>query len=324
MILYLYGNDTDTITARSNDMIAKFVRERDPQQMNVVKITVDSGTAPSTILAEVNASPFLAEKRFVLVKNPVSAGSAELIESLTELVQKETLPESTILLITESALPKKLTKGPKALHDALAKTKFAQEFAAASGKDLGTWIQRQLQTKEITIDRDALIALTDACNSQTEASQYVDQLASYVADAKHITLAEVNTCVPGSSTDDLFGLIDAVMARRGNVAFEKLYKQYESGTEAGQIVAMLIKQARMLVAVRDAIDRGHTDQKAIASSLGLHPFVVKKLFATARNTSLDQAKQMHAELLALDKGLKTGSADIESLLDLHLGKILTK
>ena len=323
MILYLYGDDTDTISARSNEMITKFVRERDPQQMNVVKITVDDKTSPSDILQEVNASPFLAVKRFVLVKNPVSAGSTELIESLTDLVENETIPETTIILISESALPKKLTKAPKALHAALAGAKFAQEFAAASGKDLGTWIQRQLQTKEITIDRDALIALSDACNSQTEASQYVDQLASYVAEAGHITLADVNTCVPGSSADDLFGLIDAVIARRGNQAFTKLYQQYGAGTEAGQIVAMLIKQVRMLVAVCDAVERGHSDQKTIASSLGLHPFVVKKLFTAARGTNLEKAKQLHAELLALDKELKTGSADIESLLDLHLGRILT-
>ncbi len=323
MIIYLYGNDPHRINQRKNDMVDKFLRERDPQQMNVVRLDAANADDAAKVITEMHTSPFLAEKRMVVVNNIITAANKDLHQSLLEKV-KVGLPETTIAVLVEENLPKKLVKALAPIHAALSETKFAQHFPALSGNDLGLFVRRELDALGVTIDADALRTFVTSSSSATEASQYISQLVSYVGDKKHITAADVSICLPETATDNLFPLIDAVMARRGKAALELLYAQYDAGTDAGQVMAMLIKQTRLFLGVAEAVDRGIVDAAVMAKQLGGHPFVIKKLISLARQGDLATAKMMHKAALGLDRGLKRGLGDVRTLLELFVAKVVTK
>jgi DNA polymerase III delta subunit len=60
---------------------------------------------------------------------------------------------------------------------------------------------------------------------------------------------------------------------------------------------------------------------ALAKTLGLHPFVVKKTLPLVRRYPLEKLKDIYEQLLQIDIKTKTGQGSQSELLDLFVGKI---
>ena len=86
MIIYIYGEDTYRSREFFKSNVERFKKERDPQGMNLVILDAKKED-PSRIWNELTASPFLAEKRMVVIENPLSA-NAEVGDSLIEGIKE--------------------------------------------------------------------------------------------------------------------------------------------------------------------------------------------------------------------------------------------
>ena len=135
MVIFLYGKDTFRSRETLHKMITKFKTDRDPSGYNVVRF--DALTEkPGVILTELYGSPFLAEKRMVIIEHALESKHVELHEKLESLVSNETaIPGTTICILFERTDTYK-TKIQKELLKQLAKTKYAQHFDILEGPDL--------------------------------------------------------------------------------------------------------------------------------------------------------------------------------------------
>jgi len=154
MIIYIYGADTYRSRQYLNDQITKFKQARDPQGYNVVVLDAQK-VEGGKILAEILSSPFLAEKRLVVVENILSTSDKEFLDKLIERIKNKKIPDSNILIFWQGEKLGKV-KEIKELETILKKEKYIQEFVALVGSALNAWIAQEAKKRQAKISASAI------------------------------------------------------------------------------------------------------------------------------------------------------------------------
>jgi len=126
---------------------------------------------------------------------------------------------------------------------------------------------------------------------------------------------DVFEMVRGKLDTNIFSLTDAIGAGNKGQALKLLEEQIESGAAETYLLSMILRQFKIILRIRAALDLGGNG-KSIASSLKLHPFIVQKGISQARFFSLDSLKKIISRLVRMDYELKTGQGDLKTGLAL--------
>jgi DNA polymerase-3 subunit delta len=273
------------------------------------------------IMEQLLASPFLAEKRMVVLENVLSAtGKKDLQEEILSRIKEKRIPESNVVLFWEGE-GKTKTDVSKKLHEVLSKEKFAQEFRELAGVQLSSWIRQEIEARGGIIDSQALSYMsTHVGGNMWSLNSLVDQLTNYTS--SKITLGDVQLFLEEKFDDNIFNLVDAIVGKQPKQVFRMIQEQYSKGEDAQFIFAMILRQIRILVELRDLFEREDNLQSdAIAKRLNLHPFVVKKSLPLIKRYTLLQLQYIYQKLLELDIKTKTGQGGQSLLLDVLVGRI---
>lgn len=328
MLIFLHGPDTFRSRQQLKKMIEKFKQDRDPQGYNVAVLDLASPSGlrqtGCEVMEQVLASPFMSEKRLVVLENFLSAtGKGDLQEDMLKRIEDKSLPDSTVILFWESDLKPK-TSVAKKLFEKLSKEKFSQQFDALTGFKLQAWIEAEFKTRGGKIARPALQYLVQNIGSDMwRLDSLISQLMAYKADVE-IGLADVQLFLDEKIDNSIFNLVDAIVGGQAKKAFEMIREQYRIGEDAQYVFAMLLRQFRILLEIRDLYEREDNLQSdAIAKKLGLHPFVVKKSLPFVKRYPMEKLKSIYQSLLDFDIKTKTGQGGPDLLLDVLVGKLAT-
>jgi DNA polymerase-3 subunit delta len=317
MILFLYGPDTYRSREYLHEQVERFKQLRDPQGYNVVMLDALEEKHGSKLWSEMLSSPFLAEKRMVVVENALASKHEDLIEQITERIGAGGFPDSNIIVFWEGEDEPK-TKAKKELFALLKKEKYATEFAVLDDRKREAWILDEVKKHNATISRDAVSYLsTNSGGDLWLVHNVIEQVCAYVS-AREITKADVVLFLDPAADDNIFALVDAVVSGQFARAQKLITDQYAIGKEPQYILAMLIRQYRILIQLADlfAHEDGISSDTA-AKKLGLHPFVVKKTLPLLKRTTLAELQAIHTQLFEIDKKTKYG-ANAAVLLDVFL------
>ena len=328
MILFLYGSDTYRSRAHLKKIIEKFKHDRDPQGLNVVRLdcalpSYGFGEAKKEeqggIWGEILAAPFLAERRLAVLENLLVSKHQDLMAEIGKKIKDNDFPDSTVLVFWEGVDTFK-TKAVKTLFEVLNKQKYSQKFDELKGVRLSAWITEEMNARGGEIESAAVQYLAqNGGGDMWRLSALLDQL---LAHHTPITLADVQLFLDEKVDDSIFNLVDAIVARQAKSVFQMIQEQYRNGKDAPYIFAMIVRQFRILITMRDLFEREDSPQSNIlAARLGLHPFVVKKSLPLVRRYSLGELKQVYRQLLDLDLAFKTSRATLETLLDVFVGRV---
>lgn len=320
MILFLYGPDTFRSRRQLKKIIEKFKADRDPQGFNVVQVDAER-VEPSAILGEILTMPFLAEKRMVVIENLLVSKHEELRGDILERIKNNSISESTVLVFWEATDTFK-TKSAKALCDRLSTEKFAQKFEEFKGAQLFSWADGEIKEQGGLIHRQALQYLIDATGGDMWRLQHLaHQLCAYKG-GEEICIADINDFIDARADDNIFNLVDAIVAKQPKEVFAMMRAQYNKGEDAGYIFAMIVRQFRILLQLRDVFEReDNPTSDALATRLALHPFVVKKSLPLVKRYTMDELERIYKDLLELDINTKTGRGSQSVLLDVFVGKV---
>lgn len=319
MIFFLYGEDTFRSRAKKRELVEGFKSKRDPTGMNVMLLDAQKDKE-DRIFEELVAAPFLAEKRMVVLENLLSTKKTKLQKSFLELLEAKKVPETTILILWEEGKVFKSDAGK--LFEVLKIEKYAQEFAPITGRELNKWILTEVVGRGSTIESPAVDFLVqNAADDSWYIHSLLDQLIAYSA-GNSITVAHVKVFLKETVDDNIFNLVDALVAKNSKKVFQMIEEQYRKGEDAQFIFAMIMRQFKILLQLSDMISRGIRERDDIvARQLGLHPFVLKKSLPLVQKYSLEQLKSIYRELLEIDMKTKTGQGDQSLMLDFFVGKL---
>lgn len=321
MIRLLHGEDE---YSRSQALSAIRERSEDPSTAGLGTSTFDAEDLTLAALTEaIQAAPFLSQRRLVIVRG--LAGSLQddrgrtrkprgQQKALVDALEKQlpNLPETTDIVFVE---PVPIARRNPIRRLVEAAEGLAEEFKPPRGRALHRWITEQVEELGGRIEPAATETLAGLVGEDPRSlSQELGKLLAYVEEGRPIAVPDVELLVPQSSQANIFTLVDALGKHDTRTAAGQLRDLLESGHHPLFVLAMITRQFRLLIQVKELQERGLADTK-ISSQLRLSPWVSKKLASQARGFSLAELENVHRELLQTDLSIKTGRSDPEPALE---------
>ena len=314
MLIFVYGENTYASLQKLSTLREHFVQKHDPSGMNVSEFVVGKSKL-GEVMAGIQAPPFLGAKRLVIVKGLCETYSTK--KDAKEWIEAfERIPESTVVAVWDRVSVKKMVR--HAMIKAYADKQDVHQYAFSSleGSQLQSWAADYAKQLELQIDRSLLMMIVSRVGSDLwQLSGELAKVAAYMNGAP-ATQEVVDLLVRTNSDDQMFALMDALSAGQTKRVLELLRSQRQFGTADHQLFAMLSRQVRLLLSVRDLIDqRGSVSKQDVAGALSLHPFVAQKTLSQAQRFSKEQLLHMQTLLYRLDRLIKRGQVDAELAVD---------
>ena len=309
MIIFIYGDDALRVKERALDMRQKFVEKFDPAGMNVDEFVIRDGVSAErgVIIGAAQASPFLAEKRMVIIRGLVS--SLKKTETKPWLEGFSRVPESTILIFADAVPLAALEKSEifKVLRE--NPDVHAYPLPQLEGGELSAWSMTRAKFHGVNIAPVMLsLLLGRTGNDSWRIDAELQKLGAY-ANGQLIDQRMITELVRLESEEDIFAFMDALSSGQPVRALGRLAEERAAGVDEFQLFGMLLRQIRLLLQARDVIDRNPRAQKQeLADGLSVHPFVAQKLLNEVRSWPTEKLESLHGLAFKLDKSMKTGLA----------------
>ncbi|MDD2922597.1 MAG: DNA polymerase III subunit delta [Anaerolineales bacterium] len=312
MLFILYGNDEFAIARKLKDFESDF---SDPTTagMNTARFEA-RGTSDEEFNNALNAMPFLAPKRLVILANP----SAKYNNPATRKKFEEYIsraPDSVKLVIHEIIEPKEITKhwllkwAEK--NSALVKT---QAFMQPKQRDMPGWIINEAKKQNGVIEPPAAAKLAEMVGVDTrQAGMELAKLLAYVNWSRPVRGSDVESVCIVTSQQSVFDFVDALSQGNGKIAQRLLHRLLEN-EDAFSLWGMVVRQFRLLLQAREILDgRGNKDD--VARALRVHPFVAEKTAGQANRFSMESLENIYHRLLTIDERVKTSQITLDLALD---------
>jgi DNA polymerase-3 subunit delta len=296
-VIILHGNDEFAISAHIAKLCAS-LGDPSSADMNIARFDGRSGLDYEALNKAINSIPFLAPRRVVVLMHPISAfNSAEGRKKFLELLDKAQ-PTTTIAL---------------AEYDELKRDHWLLKWAAGAGSRAGVhiynmpkrwemprWIESETKKLGGRIEPEAAARLSEMVGEDTRiASQELTKLLTYANYERSITLLDVERVSIVSAQGNVFELVDALGQGDGKKAQRVLHQLLEE-EEAYELWGMVIRQFRLLLQARELID-SNASIPEVQKALGLHEFVVGKVYAQAKRFPLETLEVIYHKLLEIDE-----------------------
>lgn len=311
-IYFLHGNDEFAIARKLKDFESDF---SDPTTAGMNTTRLEARTMTENDLNNaVNAMPFLAPKRLVLLENPSSKFNHPATrKKFLEFLEKT--PDTAKLVIHELVEPKEAEKHWlikwASKHSDKIKT---QAFFLPKQKEMTAWIVNEAKHQGGQIEPTAASKLAEMTGVDTrQAGMEIAKLLAYVNWERAIKTSDVEAVCIVTSQQSVFDFVDALSQGNGKVAQKLLHRLLEN-EDPFALWGMVVRQFRLLLQAREILDgRGNKDD--VARALGVHPFVAEKTAGQAARFSMESLENIYRHLLQIDEQVKTSQATLDLALD---------
>ena len=326
MIFFLYGPDTYRSRKKLEELKQKFAKEVDPTGSSIEVIDGET-TDINKINEAISPSSLFARRRMVVIENIFSAKKTEMLNQVLELLTKikKNEKQDNIIIIWDNieSNSKGLIKNKKALFEFLRAEKFSQEFETLSNTQAASWAKKEIETRGGKITLAAATRLVSLIGSDLwSLNNEMDKLLSYKngqtgSHTTEIDIKDIEEMTRGSYDENIFALTDAITNGNKKFALKLLEEQIQAGLSEQYIFSMVLRQFRILLQVREALDVGLSSRQ-ILNQLKLHSFVVQKSVNQVRNYSSALLKKIYSQLVEIDYKNKIGQGDLRTMLDLFV------
>lgn len=311
-LYFLYGNDEFAITRKLKDFDADFT---DPTSADMNTARLDGRSLHDNELnTAVNAMPFLAKRRLVLLANPSSKyNNVAARKKFFEFIEKA--PETTRLVLYEAVEPKEADKHWLVKWaEKNEKSMQVKAFMLPKLRDMTGWIVNETKNQGGQIEPRAAEMLKDMVGVDTrQAGMEISKLLAYVNWQRQVKVTDVEAVCIVTSQQSVFDFVDALSSGNGKQAQHLLHRLLES-EEPFTLWGMVVRQFRLLVQAREILDgRGNKDD--VARALGVHPFVAEKTTGQAGRFTMESLESIYRKLLRIDEGVKTSQLTLELAMD---------
>jgi DNA polymerase-3 subunit delta len=336
-VLILHGNDEFAIAAHIEKLCAG-LGDPSTAEMNIARFDGRLGLDFEALNTAINAAPFLAPHRVMVLIHPISAfASTEGRKKFLELLDKAQ-PTTTIVLVEYDELNRDhwllkwaASRAPSGNRDYPAGTGTSQAGARFGVHvynmpkrwEMPRWIEAEAKKQGGKIEPDAAARLSEMVGEDTRiAAQELTKLLTYVNFLRPIRLLDVEKVSIVSAQGSVFELVDALGQNDGKKAQRVLHQLLEN-EEAFELWGMVIRQFRLLLQAREMLDE-HATIPQVQKALGMHEFVAQKICNQAGRFSMSTLESIYHKLLEIDEGAKTSRVPLDLALDTLIVELMQK
>lgn len=242
------------------ELTAKLLDKLLPADQRQLGLTVlDGSQVPARQVAgELESSGFRFDddpRRVVLVRRCpyFLAGDAEDGDALRRRLESGLLDDTVVIFEVAGKVDKRLT-----LSKAVLAVARCVEFPAlAEGFEVEQFVRSRLDEAGVSIERRALSELTARCGQDArQLTNELDKLICAIDGRGEIRVEDVRAMVAPTAELSVFDLVDAVAERKPREAVSQLEALLDQQAQPFMILAMLIRQMRLLMQARYLLDAG--------------------------------------------------------------------
>ncbi len=330
MIIFLYGEDQFRIYSKLAELKNKFIKEIDPTGSNLLVLDGEKAKLEEINEAIAPAALFF-KKRMVVIENIFANKTQDIHAGLAARLEKiDAGSESNILVFRDAAVDEKKTSSSKAeLFKLLKKQKYSHCYKSLNTAETVKWARDKIAAAGMRIKHDALDQLVSITgNDLWRLSNELDKLFSFKMSAapardgeiKIIGLEDIGSAVNGKIETGIFALTDALGNNDRRLAAALLDSQLNSGASDNYLLAMIIRQFKILLQIKVALSQGMSSRK-ITGYLKLHPYVVQKCLMQVKKYDESLLRGIIGKLLDAEYKMKSGMAETRLELSLLIAEI---
>jgi DNA polymerase-3 subunit delta len=309
MTLFFYGPNAYALRQQIQQMVTAY-RKKAGSDFGLER--VDGATVKARdLLANLQASPFLATSRLVIVEGV--ANNKPVAEKLAGMLEQ--VPASTVAVFVEREVDQRTVA-----YKSLNKADKVVKFEHLSGPRLMSWIRREVERLGGKIERPAAIELVDmAGEDQWRLAEEINKLVNY---APEISVESVRKLVTAGTERSIFDMVEAMAAGRAGLAlkgYHELLKQRESEI---YVLTMVQWQLRNLLWAK-AAPSGMSPAE-LAKVAGMSPYVAGKMMAAQGRVSESMLKSAYSAAANCEFDIKSGKLKAEVAVEQLIWRVATE
>lgn len=330
MFYILHGVEEFTRSEEVHKLVAQVVADG-MGDLNIARLD-GRKLGPDELINACNTMPFLTNRRLVIVENLLqrfdprgrSAGEAtsptdpDAVEPSTAVESGYAsklaaflpqIPPTTRLVFTEN---KTLGRNNPIIKLAgQVEGSYVREFKPPDESGLSAWIRQRAKHKGPGIAGDAAVLLASFVGADLRLlDQELEKLAALAGYARPIGVEDVRALVSAAHDANIFAMVDTLGLRDGKRAMQQLQELLASGANELYLLAMIARQFRLILSVKDLAQSRGLKQEDIRKELRIsHSFIVEKLARQGQLFSMDELEAILRRLLEIDQAIKTGRSE---------------
>ncbi|MBU1446261.1 DNA polymerase III subunit delta [Patescibacteria group bacterium] len=258
----------------------------------------------SILESDIQSTPFLAEKRLIIVEDFLSRGIKDEQKKVVDVLEKN-LPDFCVIVFIENQLPDKRSS----LYKKLNKVGHVEEFKLLMGIQLTNWIQKTAIKNELALSPNLADYLGRVAGSDLwNLSNEINKLKTY-SQTNQITKEVIDNLVHPNLSTSIFKFTDFLAHKNVKGAINTMDILMESGEEIVKIIFMIVRHFRILIQVKDLMSRNN-QKPEIISKLKQHPFAITQMMQQSPNFSSEKLREIYKSLLQIDIDMKNGKIKI--------------
>jgi DNA polymerase-3 subunit delta len=299
MTLFFYGANTYALRQQLSHMVQAYLAKAG-SDYGLERI---DGAAVKwrDLGATLQATPFLATSRFVIVEGVAS--NKPVAEKLAQILGH--VPPTTVVVFVEREVDQRTSA-----YRTLSKADKVMKFQPVTGPKLLGWMKAQVERLGGTADPVALRELVDlAGEDQWRLEGEINKLVNYDT---HVTVETVRALVTPSVERSIFDLVEAMAAGRAAAAlsgYHALLRQKESEI---YVLTMVQWQLRNLLLAKTAPDLAPAELARVA---GMSPFVAGKMMTAQSRIGEEHLKAAFMAAADCEYDIKSGRIKAEAAVE---------
>lgn len=177
------------------------------------------------------------------------------------------------------------------------------EFNLFKGAEIASWIKEEAKRQGFSIDGEAVQMLAQQYRDTWQTRLALDMLCGYAHGDGRIMGDMVKTLLPDGALPSIFGMTDAIAAKRKGDAVVRLAEQLDRGVDPYYLFSMIVGQFRNMLRATAA------PAEALAKA-GIHPYAASKAVTAAKRFAPGELAMLYRRLANLEYSVKTGEYDI--------------
>lgn len=304
---YLFEGVEENIKAAALTALRKKLL---PEGLEELNESLLDNPATDAVIAAAETLPFMADKRLVTVReHPALTGRSEADERLCEYVKDA--PDSCVIVF----ICRGKADARKKLYKAIQKKGGVVSFNPLTDAELNDWIRKTFQKlgKECSAPTASLLSFTVGTDTALLRTE-IEKLAALAGEQSQVTDEHVRAVATRSVECTVFEMVDAVVAGQEGKAFGLLRDMLITGSDRVGILAMLLRQYRLLQHVKIMQFEKRSPQQ-IKQGLGIAPFAAERCIRQAQAYAGGEVRQAVDICLDTEYRIKSGQLNQEGALE---------
>jgi len=303
---YLLEGVEENIRNAAVEQVRKVLLPEGLEQLNE---TILENPDTSAIIAAAETLPVMADRRLVIIREHSALNRGEADDRLLEYLPH--VPDTAVVLFIHRGKADTRRK----LYKAIDKLKNVVSFNTLTDAELTDWICRRFAKagRNCSVLTASQLVFTSGNDTQQLRTE-IDKLIAYTEGRDSVTDEDIRAVATRSVSYTVFLLVDAVVAGQEAKAFGLLRDMLTSGEERIGILAMLLRQYRMLQMVKIMQYEKRSAQQ-MQELLGVASFVLDRCIRQAKGLTGGQERRAVELCLDTEYRIKSGQLAQDGALE---------